>query len=342
MKLTLKPTLLFILLCTFLTSFSQDKVTEMYKVLKEDMKAKELIIVLMEENDKVLNKLEKKTDELEYYKTVIKEYNSLIKELSPEYLSFFKGIQYKKVSELASISTEDRRNYYYLCYNIAQLQLEGKTLPFNVFNEIEANKEHEFLEPYKEMVLKKSFPWAKLEIYSYSEKKSSIIASSKSFINVNLPSVMPTKWGMVYALSNFQSMYDDEVTLTANSFKGKVLLLCSEDLDKKISANEIKKYYTNEYEVVSRDVYAKAIELKNPKYIYAITVPYMMSPTNSNSSGMTISSLMYSNSLIDCSTGRLVGLAVASFGVGPIGVANKEIDKGSLKQINKQLSKIIN
>lgn len=59
MKLTLKPTLLFILLCTFLTSFSQDKVTEMYKVLKEDMKAKELIIVLMEENDKVLNKLEK-------------------------------------------------------------------------------------------------------------------------------------------------------------------------------------------------------------------------------------------------------------------------------------------
>lgn len=148
--------------------------------------------------------------------------------------------------------------------------------------------------------------------------------------------------GMVYALSNFQSMYDDEVTLTANSFKGKVLLLCSEDLDKKISANEIKKYYTNEYEVVSRDVYAKAIELKNPKYIYAITVPYMMSPTNSNSSGMTISSLMYSNSLIDCSTGRLVGLAVASFGVGPIGVANKEIDKGSLKQINNQLSKIVN
>ena len=93
------------------------KAEETLKKTKELLISKELVVVLLEENQEVLNKLQKKPEKLANYKEVINNYNQFIQEHATEYLSFIKAVKFIKVSELESIPWEERMKYNYLCFN---------------------------------------------------------------------------------------------------------------------------------------------------------------------------------------------------------------------------------
>ncbi|NQX99218.1 MAG: hypothetical protein HRT73_15265 [Flavobacteriales bacterium] len=119
-------------------------------------------------------------------------------------------------------------------------------------------------------------------------------------------------------------------------------MICQDDLREKIQKDKISDYYKYNYKIVSRTDFASFIEGKDSKYFYTVPTPFMMSPTKPNKSKagitMTVSGIMYSNQIVDCYSGRIIGLVMNSEFVGALGASSYEkVNKKSLKKMEEFL-----
>ena len=126
----------------------------------------------------------------------------------------------------------------------------------------------------------------------------------------NLPAAIPSEWGMIYALSVNNVTFGNKVEF--KGVKGKTLLICKNDLDKKLKPIDIKSNYKFDYKVVTQEEFAVAWLEKNPKYM-AIVITPLVWPNSSK--------LIYSQNIVDCETGITIGMA-----------SGKKVQKKSLKK----------
>ena len=322
-----RSVLMLMVICSFVTVYGQ-QLPQMQQLVEEFSK-RELIILVIEENTEIYDNF-KKPGQKPFYQSAIKNYNSLIKEHAAEYFTYFKGIKFKTVDELAKMSALDRQKYYYLCYNVV-----GETAPTgNFYGKILPGEEDKFLSHYKKIYITEFGPrFARLEIIgkvfrkkkkkSNPEKELKRQYSSRPVYVRNLPYQIIDKWSMIFALRNLEVSFKDIKAgklpwnfKDVSAAKGKTLLICKDDLHKKLPEEKVKTLYKGSYEVVSRDTFTKILEEKNDTYVYVLPIP-TDAAVKASGGGATLTGLNYATELIDNASGRLIIKYISKSGIRP-------------------------
>ena len=306
---------------------------EPYQELVKEFKNKELVILVLEENEEITARY-KKPENVEFHKKAIKNYNSIIKEYATIYITSFKNVKFKTINEIKEWSQEERQKYYYLCYNIADRETNitigsvdpgerASAISSNFYGEIEPGEEDKFLYRYKNLPIRDLGPnYGRLEICGLPIQKSSkkmkpeklkkFQSYSRSVWVRNLPSRIVEKWSVIFALRSFESSFNtiesgkkpwDYKDLSAA--KGKTILLCEDDLHKNLDADKLKAICAAKYEVVSRTDLTMKIEEKAEGYVYILPIPSRVS-VKASGGGASMSGINYIAELIDCESGKTV------------------------------------
>mgnify|MGYP003627100954 CR=1 FL=1 len=326
-----KITLSFLII--FLSSITFGQKIEPYQELVKEFKNRELVILVLEENEEVKSNF-KNSEQVTYYEKAIKNYNSLMKEHADTYITYFKGIKYNTVDEIKEWSQEERQKYYYLCYNIADQETnltigsvdpgeESSAISPNFYGEIEFGKEDEFLDHYKTLIIKDLGPnYGRLEICGLPvekkskkmspEKEKKFLSKSRSVYVRNLPDCIVEKWSIIFALRSFEASFKtiesgqkpwDYKDLSVA--KGKTILICEDDLNKNLLPDNIKSICSTKFEIVSREQLATKIEGKTEGYLYVLCIPSRIS-AQASGGGFSMTGINYVTELIDNSTCKTV------------------------------------
>lgn len=115
-----------------------------------ELTKKKLLVVLMELDEDVIEKIEKKitktnnleknkerTEKLESYKKFINDYNESIKKNMTELWKLNKEIEFKTASEVSKLADKKSSNYAILAYYGSEHYLENISLPTLVYSDIQ-------------------------------------------------------------------------------------------------------------------------------------------------------------------------------------------------------------
>lgn len=330
----------FLILGCFLliaTSSAQFSVNEMRpkKSDVEMVKSARIVVVLLEENEKYVEKMKKKGSsvELEKYFNLLKDFNEKISLLVPENFSFITSVEYKTMEEVKNMLVSERQKLNFLVYNIgASIKInatgpgvEAVVPKYNFYDKIVYSP----LEKRSFNFEDRDASYGKMEIYSYDKKnKNGRIVFFKT-----LPHIIPSPGDVAYWLKRANYIFETvskegessagkkKVADNAHYLKEKTLLICKEDLHKNTNEESISKSYPYPFKIVSQEELDKAILSKDASSCVLIVFP-VESPIP-----------IFTQEIMDVSSCLIVTLGISGGMVAGIGgSAYKEVKDEHLKK----------
>lgn len=333
----------------------------------EELKQKPLIVVLLEENENYIKYLIKQKDSLiaVQYKNRIAEYNKNIQELLPKYFSFYKSVQYKTMNEVFSIPIEERRNVTFLAYNtsgtlsdrnswsiikatMSEKDFQEKyNMPKSdsrsseitwqiVQYEFYAHTDAQYFKNYYKSFLLENdkFNYAQLELYSYDKSKNKSIISYSKY----LPNVCTTKGDLAFFFLDMQCIFNETLNdkkrdksyykENGQLLKEKTLIILKDNLNEKLTEEEIKKEYPFDFKIVNREEYDNTIMERNDKQCYVIILPLAKIPISSTG----LAAINWYHEIIDANTNKILGMMMPSVILIPGADGSDKIHKKHFKK----------
>lgn len=303
MKKTFLLALIFVF--TFFNSFSQNNTSS--KEAKE-LKKRILIVGLEEKNPKMLKKLKGK--ELEFYQNQVDGNNYALQTSIEKYWKYNGEIKYLPLTEAKALLKSKSKEYALLTinkYTDYEIKHEGKGWTRD--KSLSTN-------PKGDPMMLKYDPGTR-----YTEAANQIsylsIDMPSNIIYVNLPNLLVSQPDAVYGVMQMQYIlnrlceneklsYRDVVKeRNGANLKNKTLLLCKDDLDKKLTEDAIKKIYPYKFKIASLEEINQAIVDLSPEYVIAQIVSVQGGKGN-----------VFVHFLSETSNGCIDGLVMPSFAIG--------------------------
>ena len=292
-----------------------------------DLKTRNLIVELLEEDPKVLKKLDKpkKLEELKEYKREIKLYNEEIVIYAKKYWTLNSIVEFKKQSEVKALEKADNKSFAIL----RNLRLNDIDIDFRsrlyinaiVYTRIESNNNKPDSKVY--------FPVNSLKeakLFNESDYKFCF-----DILQGNLNHIISNK-------KNISSEDYVKQLLVVNKeiFKTKTLLVRETTIHEKVTKEDCAKEYSGKVNFVSEDEINTAIINKDKVKLVLITVPYDIIKGQIGPFGQSM--LTSYKVILDCETNKIVYVFMPT-GFGMMG---QNITEFMIPQDFKNITKYIN
>lgn len=267
--------LLFVPLKPF-AQFGQGKVEDI-----QDIKKRTLILLLEEEDEKILKKLAKKPDELKFYKDEIVRLNADLTEITAKFWTFTSAPVTKTRTEVEALKASKDNKYAVLAFD--RYKATDWARDFYGVNRYAINS--------------KLIGALFIDLIEEFEERKSVSIQ-------NLPNLVPTKGDLAAGLEMMQNYLNarlagkkrkdtmDEVKENGTQLKSKTLLLDKEDLKGKLKPADIKAAYPFNYKIVDYAEIEKAILEKDSQYAFVQIVP------------LSLGTLSFEHIVLDAGTGK--------------------------------------
>jgi hypothetical protein len=244
------------------------------------LKNSTLMVVLLEENKKYTDKLNKmhKAALVTAYQNEISSINSNMQTMADKYLKVAKGIEYKTMSEVIAMPLAKREEYSFLVYDRSTQFAGGAPSDFTF--DFYADKDDELngmLDDYKDYIqfdcadpkYHGEEDYRRIDILVKGKKKAADIIFMQG-----LDMVIPTKGSLALCFMAIQSQFntalagdkkadkEEEKQNAAKQVakvKAKTLLICKDNLDKTTTEAKISAAYPNRFKIVSREEFDNSI-----------------------------------------------------------------------------------
>lgn len=236
-----------------------------------------LVVIIEKPSDNINEKLNKKhkKDQVDVYKSAIDSLNKNFADGITQYWKISGGeVQYKTLDEVNDI--EDKKNYAVLfCRTVgpddlnSTYQTKNGVMWWPDFKEVAHDKDFAGKTTVIGMALLDRF-------------------NKTPFYQIPMPDIYPSKEDIKYALNEANNYLDyrinhrndkaqklDEQMLQENqpTLKDKTLLLRRDQLDRKLTEEQIKKIYPYPFMIAGKDTIDRAIDANDAKYAVAMVVP---------------------------------------------------------------------
>jgi hypothetical protein len=236
-----------------------------------------LIVIVEKPSDEVIQKLnkKKKADGVTMYPKAIDDFNKNFAAAIAQYWKVTEGeIEYKTMDEVNDIT--DKKNYTILfCRTATQADLSKSYLDANGllwwpdFKEVSHDRDFSSKMTVMGVVLLDRD--SKTPVYQFP-----------------IPDLFPSKEDLMYAVNatntyityrvnhrkdNPKKLDEQMIQENQPALKDKTLLLCRDWMDKRLTKEEIDKYYPFPYMIAGRDTIDKAIDSTDNRYAVAFVTP---------------------------------------------------------------------
>jgi hypothetical protein len=243
-------------------------------------KMKALLVPLVEETTRTLIDLQSKPDELKRYKDGIARFNEMLKRsVDNNWKMSNKPVEYMPQSDVDKLVKAGNNKYMIFQYDLR----EGALQPL-MFGKIYGD------DTYDSDIRKIS------KDAGYGVFKVGLVGPSKTlenFYTIFLPVAYPSEGDMVYAVKMMQaqfthalkdrtyqvSEFDNDVKANNKVLKNRTLLIDKYQLDGKTIAEDVKKVYDNNFEIVDYSAINTALINGDTNYAVIQIVPMSM-PTD--------------------------------------------------------------
>lgn len=230
------------------------------------IKTQPLVVLLQEEDPKELKKLANKPEELTDYKGAIAYYNKQIQLLAPRFWKFSPSVEFQPESALKEIRAAKGRRTVVLRYEkhtngasnnsfsigsrqIASMEL---TTPGN------GDENYELSSPAPLDVV---YPSDMVFAFRYIQQQLAKDMQRKARVDAGRDRQDIQR--------EERAENEAEVASNVELIRTRTLLIAENDLDPKLSAEEIKQFYPYPYQVVPRATIEAAVQAGDNRYIYA-------------------------------------------------------------------------
>jgi hypothetical protein len=261
----------------------------------EQVKKRKLIVVLEEPNEDVMKKLTKKhkTDQIKEYQTALDAYNTEMKEVIEKFWNFSaNAIEYKSAKDVEKIK---KSNEYAIIYCSSGSNGVGS--------------KHEALEWWPK--------GDKVEGDAVTLMAVCLPEKNKPIYYIGMPDAFPTKADLVYGITAIEfyfnyreshqkiskNEYEEMVEQYQPRLKNRTLLLRQDELDEKLTPEEIKTAYPFAYKTVTTDEMDQYVVNADSNYAYAVIAPSFAG-----------SRVIYIQYVYDCKDGTMLGMSMPSMG----------------------------
>ena len=285
-------------------SFSQTKDAKSAINLKKQV----LLVALEEENPKIVKKLSKKKEELEFYKNQIEGNNTALKNAVENYWKYSSSVEFKPYSEALKMRDENKEKYALMSY--------FKYVEYDQYNSTGAGWN------------RNGGGFSYNPGTHYSEAVNTITQITLTLSDTKLTACLPTlyvsKADAVYGVQQLQyvvstlqkdenatlkTVYSKDIPKNGFELKNKTLLFDKEDLDKGLTESTIKKIYPYPFKIVSMQEIEKAILNKEPG------IAYVMITASPGAKGN-----IFIHYITDAEGGKILGMEYPKVGFGITGL----------------------
>ncbi|MFM9987247.1 hypothetical protein [Flavobacterium sp.] len=262
-----------------------------------DLKTRSLIVELLEEDEKILKKLEKPkyADDLKAYKNMIKLYNEEIVLYAKKYWILNTDFEFKTQSEVETLKKSKNKSYAVLRnLRLKDIDTDFRTkLYINafVYTRIESNKDAPDSQAYMPVFSKKSNILMDEADYKFCfdvlQSNINYIISKKKNINSE---------------NYIKEMAEGNCPL----IKNKTLLVKESLIYEKTSKGACLKKYNGNLKIVSDEEVNKAFIEKEKDKVVLFSVPYEIAKGNMGPVGQSF--IISYKVIVDCETGKILYL----------------------------------
>lgn len=250
----------------------------------EEMKSRKLVIMTQDENEKVIEKLQKKgySDKIDDYKQSLDEYNKVMEESVLNIWPFHEEAELKTYDQLRELAKNKSEKYvviYVVNVDVTQTYMNGK---YETHYDIDYKLDWTYRDA-------KNDDYDKAEKGSGNEFSMLRVALIEDFLKtpiaqVSLPNKFPTKSDIAFGLDyctwymnqrlNDQKAKDMRDILKDNPKKipDYTLAICADDLSSKVPESKVKLVYPNPHEVVTREEMDNIILNRSEGYAYLVVL----------------------------------------------------------------------
>ncbi|WP_417938955.1 hypothetical protein [Flavobacterium sp. RS13.1] len=262
-----------------------------------DLKTRPLIVELLEEDEKILNKLSKpkKAEELQSYKKMVRLYNEEITLYAKKYWTINKNIEFKNKSEVEILRKANNKSYAVLRnLRLNDIDFDFKSnlyLNVIVYTKIESNPQKPDSQVYLPISSKKTDVFLEEADYKYS---LNILQDNINYIIAQNKSVNSENYVKEMAKGNCPLI------------KNKTLLVKESILYEKTKKEDCIKKYDGALNIVSDDEINRAFVEKDKDKVVLFSVPYEIGKGQMGPIGQSF--LMSYKVVVDCETGKILYL----------------------------------
>ena len=260
-----------------------------------ELKNRPLIIELLEEDEKVLRKLDKPkhADDLVAYKKMIKLYNDEIVIYAKKYWILNTNIEVRKQSEIESLKKAKSKSYAVL----RNLRLKDIDIDFRsklyvnafVYTRIESNIDKPDAQAYMPVFSKKSNILLEESDYKFC---FDILQANINFIISN-----KKNW-------NSEDYIKEMAKGNCPLIKNKTLLVKESLIHEKVSKQACIKKYSGNLQITSDDVINKAFVEKDKDKVVLFSVPYDIFKGGMGPVGQSF--VVSYKVIVDCESGKIL------------------------------------
>jgi hypothetical protein len=260
-----------------------------------ELKTRPLIVELLEEDEKVLKKLEKPkyADDLIAYKKMIKLYNEEIVLFAKKYWILNSSIEIKKQSETESLKKSKNRSYAVL----RNLRLKDIDIDFRsklyvnafVYTRIESNNDKPDSQAYMPVFSKKSNILLEESDYKFC---FDILQSNINYIISNKRNL------------NSEDFIKEMAKGNCPLVKNKTLLVKESLLYEKVTKEACLKKYNGSLQITSDDIINKAFVEKDKEKVVLFSVPYDIFKGSMGPVGQSF--VVSYKVIVDCESGKIL------------------------------------
>lgn len=251
----------------------------------EDASGRKLMVIIQNENQKVIDKLNKKklADMIPAYKQAVSDYNDQLKAAVENYFPDKSGdITYKTYDEARELDKAKNKSYAVLWVLNAELLNSGSIdVDPNLDWSYRDAKKGELDQDEKASLNKSTF----LRLSLIEELTKIPIAQ------IGMPNLFPNKSDLTFAMEYMDWYMDNRaaggktgdiremIKTNASQIPNLTLAIREVDFSEKFDTKKIKQYYKYPYQIYSSDDFDNVIMQKSDGYAYIIVVPTMTSST---------------------------------------------------------------
>lgn len=294
----MKKTLLLVLI--FVSFMAKAQISSYFHGDSKDfinLKTRPLIVELLEEDEKVVDKFnkQKKGEELESYKRMIKLYNEEIVLYAKKYWTLNKNIEFKSATEVESLKKAKNKSFAIL----RNLRLNDIDIDFRsslhlnviVYTRIESNKD-------------KADSQAYLPVFSKKKDKLLDEADYKFCLNVLQENI---NYDIAEKDNKNSEDYVKEMAKgNCPLIKNKTLLVKESLLYEKTKKEDCIKKYNGKLNITSDEEINRAFVEKDKDKVVLFSVPYEIGKGQLGPVGQSF--IMSYKVVIDCETGKILYL----------------------------------
>lgn len=262
-----------------------------------DLKSRPLIVELLEEDQKILKKLDKpkKAEELLSYKKMVKLYNEEIVIYAKKYWTINKSIEFKNASEVETLKKSNNQSFAIL----RNLRLKDIDIDFRsnlflnvlVFTRIESNKDRPDSQVYLPVSYKKTDVFLDEADYKFSLE---VLQNNINYIISGKKNINSEDYVKEMAKGN------------CSMIKNKILLVKESLLYENVNKVDCLKKYGGKLNIASDEVINRAFVDKEKDKVVMFSVPYEIGKGQLGPIGQSF--IMSYKVIVDCETGKILYL----------------------------------